>query len=112
MHDPAELYINISQETWAFILPPKKDFWALLGLFTALSFYENHVNNTETLGKGKEFTYKNFKYISVHWDRCQAKSGKLMFVANYTIVDWDPMVCGYLTVQMILIALYVIMLLK
>ncbi|XP_055283662.1 endogenous retrovirus group K member 25 Env polyprotein-like [Moschus berezovskii] len=34
---PAELCINVSQETWAFALPPKKDFWTLLGLFTALS---------------------------------------------------------------------------
>ena len=67
----------------------------MFGLFTTLSFYENHVNTTETLGKGqkslhKGFTYKNFKYTPVHWDRCQAKSGKLMFVANYTIVDWGP----------------------
>ena len=67
----------------------------MFGLFTTLSFYENHVNTTETLGKGqktlcKGFTYKNFKYIPVHWDRCQAKSRKLMFVANYTIVDWGP----------------------
>ena len=23
-------------------------------------------------------------------DKCQAKSGKLMFMANYTIVDWGP----------------------
>ena len=113
---PTELYINVSQQTWAFILPPKKDYWTLLGLFTALSFYENHVNTTETLGKGqktlcKGFTYKNFKYTPVHWDRCQTKSGKLMFVANYTIVDWGPhgirlsdcsddinsTVCGYTT---------------
>ena len=35
---PAELCINVSRQTWAFILPPKKDFWTLLGLFTALSF--------------------------------------------------------------------------
>ena len=65
----------------------------MLGLFTILSFYENHVNTTETLRKGqktlcKVFTYKNFKYIPGHWDRCQVKSGKLMFGANYTIVDW------------------------
>ena len=91
----AELCINISRRIWAFVLPPKKDFWTLLGLFTDLSFYENHVNTTETLGKGqkslhKGFTYKNFKYTRVHWDRCQAKSRKLMFVANYTIVDWRP----------------------
>ena len=71
----------------------------LLGLFTALSLSVNHVYTTETLGKelGKEqrtlckgFTYKNFTYTPVHWDKCQAKSGKLMFVANYTIVDWGP----------------------
>ena len=62
----AELYINFSRQTWASILLPKKNFRRLLGLFTALSFYENHVNTTEMLGKGqkslcKGFTYKNFK---------------------------------------------------
>ena len=67
----------------------------MLGLFTSLSFYENHVNTTETLGKGqrilyKGFTYKNFKCISVRWEKCQAKSGKLMFVANYNIVNRGP----------------------
>ena len=30
------------------------------------------------------------KHTPVHWDRCQGKSGKLMFVANYTIVDRGP----------------------
>ena len=92
---PAELCINVSRQTWAFILPPKRNFHTLFRLFTALSFHENHVNTTKTLGKGqktlcKGFTYKNFKYIPVHWDRCQAKSRKLMFVANYTIVDRGP----------------------
>ena len=57
----------------------------------------NHVYTTETLGKelGKEqrtvcrgFTNENFKYTPVLWDKCQAKSGKLMSVANHTIVDW------------------------
>ena len=71
----------------------------LIGLFTALSLSVNHVYTTETLGKelGKEqrtlckgFTYKNFIYTPVRWDKCQAKSGKLMFVANHTIVDWGP----------------------
>ena len=62
---PAELCINVSQQTWAFTLPPKKNFHTLLGLFTALSFYENHVNTTKILGKGqksecKGFTYKDF----------------------------------------------------
>ena len=58
---------------------------------------------TETLGKelgkdlGKErrtlckgFTYKNFTYTPVHWDKCQTISRKSMFVANHTIVDWGP----------------------
>ena len=71
----------------------------LLRLFTALSLSVNHVYTTETLGKelGKEqrtlcrgFTNKNFKYTPVRWDKCQGKSGKLMFVANHTIVNWEP----------------------
>ena len=49
---PAELCINISQQMWAFILPPKKNFCTLFTLFTALSFNENHVNITKILGKG------------------------------------------------------------
>ena len=53
---PAELCINVSRQTWAFSLPPKEDFWTLLGLFTALSLSMNHVYTIETLGKelGKE----------------------------------------------------------
>ena len=75
---PAKLCINISQPTWAFVLPPKENFQTLLGLFTALSLSVNHVYTTETLGKelgkdlGKErrtlckgFTYKNFTYIPI-----------------------------------------------
>jgi len=96
---PAKLCINVSRQTWAFVLPPKEDFQTLFGLFTVLSLSVNHVYTTETLGKelGKEqrtlckgFTYKNFTYTPVHWDTRQAKSGKLMFVANHTIVDWRP----------------------
>ena len=78
----------------------------LLGLFIALSLSMNHIYTIETLGKElkkeqrifftkglqicKGFTNKNFKYIPVHWDKCQTKSGKLMFVANHTIVNWGP----------------------
>ena len=67
---PAELCINVSRQTWAFILPPKENFHTLLRLFTALSFYENHANTTNTLGQGqklecKGFTYKDFKYTPV-----------------------------------------------
>ena len=59
----------------------------------------NHVYTTETLGKElkkeqrtlcKGFTNKKFKYIPVHWDKCQAKPGKLMFIANHTVVNWGP----------------------
>ena len=96
---PTELYINVSRQTWAFTLPLKEDFRTLLGLFTTLSLSMNHVYTTKTLRKElrkkqrtlwKRFTNKNFKYIPVHWDKCQAKSRKLMFVANHIIVDWGP----------------------
>ena len=101
---PAKLCINISQQIWAFLLPPKEDFQTLLGLFTALSLFVNHIYITETLGKelGKELgknrkhyrkgllIKKNFTYSPVHWDKCQTKLKKSMFVANHTIVDWGP----------------------
>ena len=85
---PTKLCINVSRQTWAFILPPKRNFHTLPGLFTALSFYKDHVNTTcQYIQKleCKGFTYKDFKYTPVYWGRCQAKSGKLMFMANYTI---------------------------
>ena len=75
----------------------ERGLWTLLGLFTAFSLSVNHVYTTETLGKGlrkeqrtlcKGFTNKNFKYTPVRWDKCQDKSGKLMFMANHTVVDW------------------------
>ena len=83
---PTKLYISVNQQTWAFILPPKEDFQTLLGLFTALSLSMNHVFTTKTLGKElrKEQRtlckglLKNFKYIPIYWDKCQAKSGKLI----------------------------------
>ena len=42
-----------------------------LDCFTVLSFYENDVNTTKTLGKGqklecKGFTYKDFKYTPIY----------------------------------------------
>ena len=48
---PAELCINVSRQTWAFILPPRKNLHTLFRLFTALSFNENPINTTKTLGK-------------------------------------------------------------
>ena len=78
-----------------FCSASKEELSDIAWTVTALCFYENHVITTETPGKGqkslcKGFTYKNFKHTPVHWDRCQAKSGKLMFVANYTIFGWGP----------------------
>ena len=67
---PTKLCTNVSRQTWTFVLPPKRSFHTLLGLFTALSFYKN-VNTTKTLKKRqklkyKGFTYKDFKYTSVY----------------------------------------------
>ena len=63
---PTKLCINISQQTWAFVLSPKKNFHTLLELFTALSFYENHVNTTKTLGKGQKLECKDLRIRSLN----------------------------------------------
>ena len=49
---PAELCINVSQQTWAFALPPKEGFRTLLPFFCL-----NHVYTTETLGKDQKTLY-------------------------------------------------------
>ena len=88
-------YVAMLGDKHRLLSAPKNNLHTLLGLFIALSFYENHVNTTKAARKGQKleyngFTDKGFKYTPVYWDRWQAKSGKLMFVANYTIVDWEP----------------------
>ena len=80
-------YVAMLGDKHRLLSAPKNNLHTLLGLFIALSFYENHVNTTKTLGKGqklecKGFTYEEFKYTPVYWDRYQAKSGKFMFMAN------------------------------
>ena len=50
--------------------------------------FRERIRERRTLCRG--FTNENFKYTPVCWDKCQAKSGKLMFVANHTVVDWGP----------------------
>ena len=60
---PTKLCINVNQQTWVFVLSPKKNFHTLLGLFTALSFYENHVNTTKTQRKGQKLECKGFIYL-------------------------------------------------
>ena len=62
-------YVLMCQQTWAFILPPKRNFHTLPGLFTALSFYKDHVNTTcQYIQKleCKGFTYKDFRYTPVY----------------------------------------------
>ena len=56
---PTKLNINVSRQTWAFILPLKEDFQTLLRLFTALTLSINHVYTTETLEK-KEKNRKHY----------------------------------------------------
>ena len=83
MHGPNKIIHKHQLTNLGF---PKKDFQILLRLFTALSLSINHVYTTETLGKelekklGKKqrtlckvFTYKNFTYTPVRWDKCQTK---------------------------------------
>ena len=48
---PTKLFINVNQQKWAFVLPPKRNFHMLLGLITALSLSMNHVYTTKTLRK-------------------------------------------------------------
>ena len=70
---PAELCINVSGKTWVFILPPKKNFHTLLGLFTALSSYENHVNTTKTLGKGQKLECMGLLIRTLNIQYCKVK---------------------------------------
>ena len=118
---PTKLYINVNQQTGAFVLPPKKNIHTLLGLFTAISFSMSRVYTIQTLGKelGKEqrtlckaFTNKNFKYIPVHWDKLRPDQENQCLWLIIQLSNGDPMVCGYLTAHTILTALCVIMLLK
>ena len=119
--DTTKLYINVNRQTWAFVLPPKKNIHTLLGLFTALSLSISHVYTTQTLGKElkkeqrtlcKGFTNKNFKYIPVHWDKLRPDQENQCLWLIIQLSTGDPMVCGYLTAHRILTALWVIMLLK
>ena len=54
---PTKLYINVSRQTWAFVLSPKIRLSdTILRLFTALSLSINHVYTTKTLEKKLEKT--------------------------------------------------------
>ena len=112
---PAELCINVSWQTWAFTLPPKKDFWTLLGVFTALSLSVNHVYTTETLGKelGKEHYAKgllirtSLMFLFVGTNVKPSQENQCLWLIIQLLIG-DPMVCGYLIAQMILTTLCVI----
>ena len=114
---PAELCINVSRQTWAFILPPKENFHTLFRLFTALSFYENHVKTTNTLGQDKSWNVRGLLIrilnilLFVEID-VKVNHGNSCLWPITALLIGDPMVCGYLTSQMILTLLCVIKLLK
>ena len=59
--DPTKLCINVSRQARAFVLTPKRNVHTLLGLFTDLPFYENHVNTTKTLKKKKKDKSENIR---------------------------------------------------
>ena len=104
---PAKLCINISQQTWAFVLPPKEDFQTLLRLFTALSLFVNHIYITETLGKelGKEQRTLCKGFIGTNVKPNQ--ENQCLWLILQLLIG-DPRECGYLTAQMILTTLCVI----
>ena len=113
---PGKLCINVSRQTWAFILPPKEDLRTLLGIFTVLSLSVNHVYTTETLGKElgieqktlcKGFTYKNFKYTPVLGMNVMPNQKNYLWLATPLLIG-HPMVCDCLSAQ-ITLTLYVIM---
>ena len=56
---PAKLCLNISRQTWAFVLPPKEDFWPLLP-------FVNHVYTTEILGKEQKTLCKRLQMKHYH----------------------------------------------
>ena len=63
---PAVLRINVSQQTWVFV-PPPKDLRTLFGLFTV-----NHVYTTKTLGKElgeKQKTLKKWLLMKYYHDK-------------------------------------------
>ena len=113
---------SINWQAWAFVLPPKEEFWTLLGLFTTLSLSVNHVYTTETLGKelGKEEKIKNKKHCTkglliktlliclfIGTNVKPNKKNQCLWLIIQLLIG-DPMVCGYLTAQMILTTLCVI----
>ena len=115
---PAELCINVSRQTWAFILPPKENFHTLLRLLTALSFYEDHANTASTLGQDKRWNATgllirilNIGLLFVEID-VKLNHGNSCVWPITPLLIGDPMVCGYRTAQMILTVPCVIMLLK
>ena len=91
----------------------------MLRLFTALSLSVNHVYTTETLGKGlgkelgekqKKKTYKGFTYktllilLFVGTNFKPNQENPCLWLIIQLLIR-DPMVCGYLTAQMILTTL-------
>ena len=87
---PGKLCINVGRQTWAFVLPPKEDFWTSLPFLCLWTMF-----TTETLGKelGKEQQQKGKKkktlckrLLTLKWNITMTKD----FLAGLT-VQWHPL---------------------
>ena len=75
---PAKLCINVSRQTWAFVLPPKEDFRTLLPFFCLWTMFI-----TETLGKEQKTLCK--RLLTLRWNITMTKD----FLTGLT-VEWHP----------------------
>ena len=96
---------------------PQKELHTLLGLFTALSFNKHHVNTSKTLKKKRQklnisLLIKTLSILLFIEINVKLTQGNQCLWPLTPVLTGDPMVCGCLTAQVILIALCVTMLLK
>ena len=85
---PGKLCINVGQQTWAFVLTPKEDFWTLLPFLCLWTMF-----TTETLGKegkNKKTLYIMLlmwlkRLLTLRWNITMTKD----FLAGLT-VEWHP----------------------
>ena len=73
---PAKLCINISRQTWAFILPPKEDLRPLLPFFCLSTKF-----TTETLGKEQKTLCK--RLLTQRWNITMTKD----FLAGLLLLE-------------------------
>ena len=77
--DPGKLCLNIGQQTWAFVLPPKEDFRTLLPFLCLWTMF-----TTETLGKEQKTLCK--RLLTLCWSITVTKD----FLAGLK-VEWHPL---------------------